>query len=224
MKATSADGVAIALKIGSEIICKASVGVAPAVGAKVGGESTWSARCIREAQPVSFSHTGEKAGTSYSAILVPLLHAGRAIGCCAAFAERADAFTPEHLRALLAIAATAVRGVTPEPQQPPASTEKIPDPRPSRTVSNEHLQEIEAELAAFAEAEKHRLRVAKVRKWALATVLVLATGASCFPDQLRDWAQPILQTIHSSGQSLPIRASERRRPTGAVAAQYRAGN
>lgn len=207
MKTTGADGIAIALKIGSEIICKASAGVAPAEGSKVQGDSTWSARCIREAQPISFSHSGERSGISYSAILVPLLHAGRAIGCCAAFAQRADAFTPDHVRALVAIAASAVSSVTPEPKQDPLPIPKA-DIGPSPALSAERLKEIETELVAFAAAEKHRSRMVTATKLTLASILVVAAFLSCFPDQVRGWAQPILQRVGQPFQSSPSRRSQ----------------
>lgn len=213
MKATGADGIAIALKIGSDIICKASVGIAPAEGSKVEGESTWSARCIREAQPISFSQSDERPGLSYSAILVPLLHAGRAIGCCAAFAQRADAFAPEHVHALVAIAASAVLSVTPEATQKPAPTIELKSEEPQRTqgMSAERLKEIEAELAAFAAFEKRRERKIIAAKWIFAVLFVLALAGSFVPDRVLSWVQPIVNGHHSTQDSAPPqRATEQR--------------
>lgn len=141
---TSAEGVAIALRAGNDIICEASVGAAPQVGSKVDGTSRWSARCLREAQPVSISHAGENSGRSYSAVLAPILHGGRAIGFCGAFATRADAFTPRHVRMLTAIAQSAARAVAPAPRMVPPKADvarKRATPSPSTHAQSESRRE-----------------------------------------------------------------------------------
>lgn len=227
MKATGADGVAFALKIGGDIVCAASVGAAPAVGSRVQGESTWSARCIREAQPISFSHSDERPGRSYSAILAPLLHAGQAFGCCAAFASRPDAFSPAHVRALVAIAASAVRSVTPEPKPQPAPPAppiiEAQEMRPAPTLSAERLKEIEAELASFAAAEQRRARRMVAAKSALAVAVLLVGAASFVPDRVIAWAQPIVHKIENSMHSSPSRQYQSA-PANAGTAAYTARN
>ena len=144
---TGADGVAIALRVGNEMICEASVGAAPQVGSKVDHGSKWSARCLREAQPVSVSHAGEDAQTSYSAILAPVLHCGRAIGFCGAFASRPDAFTPRHMRMLTAIAQAAARAVVPTPRLVPPKTD-LAQKRPAPGVATDASRPRKAEVIA----------------------------------------------------------------------------
>ena len=199
---TGADGIAVALKIDGDILCEASVGAAPAVGSKVDANSRWSTRCLTEAKPVCISHTGINPQASYSAILAPILHAGTAIGFCAAFASRAEAFTPAHVRILQEMARSAVRSVNGCPQAQPdlVSMQAV---LPPRQLSPELLKQVDEEIGAFSVEEKQRGRRQLISRCALASVLALATCASFFPDQIQQWAQPILYRINHSLPSAP---------------------
>lgn len=194
MKITRADGIAIALMSGDEIVCEASAGHAPEVGATVDGTSTWSVRCMRERQPVSFSQSLERG--SYSVVLVPLVRSGSAIGFCAAFAMRAEAFTPRHVRVLMRIAETAARSLAAPQAEAPQPVKEAAGSFPARKLSSEQLQEIEREIAAFAAAEKQRARLSTTVKSSVAVLLLIVVSASLFPDRVRDWSYKIDDSIH----------------------------
>ncbi|MGH9523568.1 MAG: GAF domain-containing protein [Terriglobales bacterium] len=201
MKITGADGVAIALAAEGHIVCQASAGHAPQVGSRIDMSSRWSVRCMRERQPVSFSHSLERG--SYSGVLVPLLRDGKAIGFFAAFATRAEAFNPRHVRVLMKIAETTVRNLAPEPRAETLPAKQAAEVSQSTAkVSSEQLDEIEREIAAFAIAEHRRARVTIATKATIGALAVILASACIFPDQVQRLSSPIAYRINRSFQSL----------------------
>jgi len=207
MAFTGADGLAIALDRGDGMVCEASIGAAPAIGAKVGPGSTLSEKCIREATTVIYSREADETGVAYSTILAPIILDSRAIGICAAFANRANAFTHLHLEALTATAAAVVRCDSAQPD-PVSRVGTVADtPRPP-ALNSEILKEMEGQIAEFAVWERRRARTALVLKFGIAVLLLCGFGSALAPERVAAWVAPIVNRLHHSPHQ------ELRRPTG----------
>lgn len=179
-----AEGVAIALKQGDDIVCQASVGAAPQEGSKLEAGSVLSAECMRSAAPVLHSRVSAGSAPAYSILLVPIVENGQTAGLCAAFSARENAFTAEHIASLTEIAGCVLEPRLPEPV---ADTVKPPEFDP------QSLETVEAQIADFAVAEKRRARAALAVKIAAAVLVLCALGASIVPDRVAGWMAPILR-------------------------------
>jgi GAF domain len=111
---TGGTGAAIALQRGDAFVCCASSGdTAPGLGALVDANSGLTGACIRETAAVISHDTGsdpradaalcEQLGIA-SLIAVPIVQSGKTIGVIEAFAAEVQAFGPEQLASLEALA------------------------------------------------------------------------------------------------------------------------
>src|ERR1051326_7483148 len=98
---TQASGVAIAVEDGSGIVCKASSGIAPQAGVRVEPRSGLSWECVRTREVVQCVDTETDPRVDRlvcrqlnmrSAMLVPVMKAGRIAGLVEVFSSRAHAF------------------------------------------------------------------------------------------------------------------------------------
>ena len=207
MAAMDADGLAIALDRGDGMVCEASSGEAPAVGAKVGPGSTLSDQCIREATLVAFSRDAGESGDAYSTVLAPIIWESRAIGLCVAFANRANAFADAHMAALAATATAVCRyGLK---RSSPAGAEVRDDPTDMPApglVDADLLKGIEDQITEFAALERRRSRKAMAVKCAVVALLLCGLGASFVPDRVNAWLAPIIQRLQRPPQHDPSRS------------------
>jgi hypothetical protein len=194
---TDADGLAIALDRGAGMVCEASIGIAPAIGEKVGPGSVLSEKCIREATTVTYTREADATGDAYSTILAPIMRDARAIGLCAAFANRANAFTDPHLAVLTETAAAVCRYDDPRPVPVNRETEPV-DTIDPRALNPEIVKGLEAQIAEFAVSERRRVRIAIAVKCGVVALLVGGLGASLVPDRVTTWVAPILERLHHS--------------------------
>ena len=203
LAALDAEGLAIALKQGDDIVCEASVGAAPKEGTKLDAGSVLSARCMRTAEPVVDSRPANGGAAAYSILLVPIVQNAEAIGLCAAFAARENAFTAEHVASLADTARSVLELRAPRPVP---SIAKPPEFDP------QSLEQVEAQIAGFARAEKRRVRTALAMKIAGAVVVLCALGASMMPDRVAAWVAPVVRRFerpatppHPSQTTVPNR-------------------
>ncbi len=92
VQAIQADGFAIALPHGKDIICECSAGLAPGAGTLVRKQG-YSGQCLSSATPVYCNRIGgSEGGAVPSALLVPIIVAGEAVGLLAAFSISRPAF------------------------------------------------------------------------------------------------------------------------------------
>jgi len=188
---TQADGLAIALDRGSGMLCEASTGAAPAVGTTVGPGSTLSETCIREGRVVAYTREADETGDAYSTVLAPIILESRAIGLCAAFANRANAFTDEHIAALKETAAAVCR-----------ITETVDVPAPAG-LSADILREMEDQIAEFAASERRRQRMAITVRFGVVLLLAFALTVSFAPERLAAWVSPIVKRLHLAPNKQP---------------------
>jgi putative methionine-R-sulfoxide reductase with GAF domain len=101
MTLTQASGVAIGLVEGSEVVCRASAGMAPDVGARIVIENGLSGECIRTGKIVRCDDTTQddrveqaarEALGLRSAVLVPIHSTGKIVGVLEAFSAESGAF------------------------------------------------------------------------------------------------------------------------------------
>jgi TonB family protein len=145
---TGAAGAAIALSEGAHMVCRASVGNAPSVGARINPDSGLSGECLRTGALVRCrdSETDSRADRSIcrslqirSILIVPLPHQGRPEGVLEVFSSEPNAFQPGDELALVQIAELV------------AETAGL-QPKPAATISNQRdtppvlLEEVATEL------------------------------------------------------------------------------
>lgn len=109
MTLTSADGAVVALRSGAEIVCRASVGTAPALGAVVPSDSGLAGECLRRRMVVWCRDTDSDPRVNREAcqklrlrstVLVPVLRQGRVEGLLEVFSSRPDIFDRGDLMAM----------------------------------------------------------------------------------------------------------------------------
>ena len=141
MAITGADGVAIALAEGNEILCRASVGpIAPDVGARLNPDSGFSGACFRtglivrcddaQKDPRVDPEVCRRMGLR-SIVAVPLMTEHGVIGLLAAFCTEAFGFNDSDVRSLSLLAELILAALQPEEELPPAPE---PDPCASHPV------------------------------------------------------------------------------------------
>ncbi len=112
MKLTSAEGAAVALRSGEQIVCRASVGTAPPRGAAV-AESGLSGECLRQRTVVWCRDTDSDPRVNREAcqrlhlrstVLVPVLRQGNLEGLLEVFSSRPDIFDQGDVAAMTRMA------------------------------------------------------------------------------------------------------------------------
>jgi N-acetylmuramoyl-L-alanine amidase len=127
---TGANGVAIALEEGGEIICRASSGtIAPDKRAKLNPNSGFSGACFRTGQIIRCDdtetdervnvHAARRLGTR-SMVAVPLIGRDGSVGLIEAFSSKAYAFQDSSIRSLNLLAELILGAMKPEVQSQPA--------------------------------------------------------------------------------------------------------
>ncbi len=127
---TGADGVAIALAEGNEILCRASAGaMAPDVGARLNPDSGFSGACFRtglivrcddaQKDPRVDPEVCRRMGLR-SMVAVPLMTEHGVIGLLAAFCTEAFGFNDSDVRSLSLLAELILAALQPEEELPPA--------------------------------------------------------------------------------------------------------
>ncbi|HEU5403610.1 MAG TPA: GAF domain-containing protein [Terriglobales bacterium] len=107
-EATSADGVAIALREGDQYLCRASLGFAPELGVAVRpGEGTCG-QCLAESRLVLAQ---DLPGEVKSALAAPVVVSGKVQGLIAVFSFRAGAFAASHSELLCCLASDIAEGL-----------------------------------------------------------------------------------------------------------------
>ncbi len=119
---TCAAGVAIALDVGGEIVCRASIGTAPEVGTQLGSGAGLSATCVRTGAVVCCADTSRdpradaascNALNIRSAIIAPVIQAGTAIGLVACFWAQPRAFDDGAVAAVSYVAGSIAPAAAP---------------------------------------------------------------------------------------------------------------
>ncbi len=134
---TGADGVAIALAEGNEILCRASVGaIAPDVGARLNPDSGFSGACFRTGLIVRCDDAQKDPRVDpevcrsmglRSMVAVPLMTEHGVIGLLGAFCTEAFGFNDSDVRSLSLLAELILAALQPEEELPLAPE---PDPEP----------------------------------------------------------------------------------------------
>ena len=146
---SGADGLALALPAGGEIVCAASFGMAPPAGVIIQPDAGLAGECLRTSVPVQCGDAARDcripprvaAQGFRSAALVPVLTGERAVGLIAAFSSYPYAFGEDHLALLHALAGlignekTASARVQARPLQQPWETRPAL-PLPARSPGN----------------------------------------------------------------------------------------
>jgi WD40 repeat protein len=105
---TGAEGVAIALREPGGLVCRGSVGNAPAMGSKVGAESRFTQECLTKGQVVtcrdtmidSRFKTAAAGGVPFrSAVAIPIQARGAVLGVIALFSSRPLVFGAQQVEA-----------------------------------------------------------------------------------------------------------------------------
>ncbi|HXW89172.1 MAG TPA: GAF domain-containing protein [Terriglobales bacterium] len=109
---TGAEGAFIALADAWGVVCRASAGEAPVVGARLQNEPSLTRECIESGQVVISGDSQEDFGASiaatssqlHSVVVVPVLGQGSVLGIVEILSARAGVFTTEHIAQLQRIA------------------------------------------------------------------------------------------------------------------------
>jgi len=113
LKLTAADGAVVALREGSQIVCRASVGMAPAVGTPVQSDSGLAGECLRQGTMVWCRDTDNDPRVNRpacqklrlrSTVLAPVLREGVVEGLVEIFSSRPDLFDRGDVLALTRMA------------------------------------------------------------------------------------------------------------------------
>ncbi|MDT8067280.1 MAG: GAF domain-containing protein [Terriglobia bacterium] len=107
-EATSADGVAVALREGDEFLCRASLGFAPEVGVVVQPGQGVCGQCLAESRLVL---SQDLPGEVKSALAAPIVIKGQIHGLIAAFSFRRGAFAASHSDLLCCLASDIAQGI-----------------------------------------------------------------------------------------------------------------
>jgi TonB family protein len=133
---TRAQGAAIALRGREGMLCRASTGMAPEVGAPVHAESGLSGLCLRTGQLIHCADTESDVRVNREAcrelnlravVVTPVSNTEGVQGVLEVFSSQAHAFTEQDLE-ILRRAARLIAGLAPEAALPVASEEAAPAP------------------------------------------------------------------------------------------------
>ena len=141
----SASGIAIALGTPQQMVCRASAGAAPSIGARLQSDSGLSGECVRTQLLVRCDDTESDARVDAgvcrqldlrSAVLVPILDAGAMRGVLEVFSNRPHAFASDDIRRFEQLAELIARimrepaGVLPPRTEPVVPAPVAPSPAP----------------------------------------------------------------------------------------------
>ena len=110
---TGAHGAALALRDGAAMVCRASVGAAPAVGVRLQGGSGLTGECARTASVVRCEDTEVDPRADRllcrrvnlrSTLIVPVMFGGEVVGVLETLSSRPRAFDEDHVRCLRGLA------------------------------------------------------------------------------------------------------------------------
>src|SRR5512146_2038492 len=107
-EATSADGVAIALRDGENFVCRASLGLAPELGVSVEPGQGVCGQCLSESRLILAQ---DLTGEVKSALAAPVVLKGKVEGLIAAFSFRPGAFAASHSDLLCCLASDIAQGL-----------------------------------------------------------------------------------------------------------------
>jgi N-acetylmuramoyl-L-alanine amidase len=151
---TGADGIAIALTEGDEILCRASAGsMAPDRGARLDPNSGFSGACFRtglivrcddsEKDPRVDREACRRMGL-LSMVAVPLVTERGVIGLLAAFCREAFGFNDSDVRSLSLLAELILAALKPEEDEPPAENEPAVAENGDRLPNMQTLRDVMA--------------------------------------------------------------------------------
>jgi hypothetical protein len=109
IKLTKAEGGAIALLNGDKMICRATYGLAPDVGAPISAESTLTSECVRTGKVVHCNDAEADQRVNQqicrdlnlrSSLILPILYSGTVRGVLEVFSPTPDAFGEKHVALL----------------------------------------------------------------------------------------------------------------------------
>ena len=138
LAAAEADGAAIALVSGEEIVCRATAGdIAPPPGTKLNTESGISGACVRSGRwlrcddPRLDPHVDRESCAALginSVLAVPIGQRGDILGLIEVFSRTPYAFKENHCSALQELARIVALSLRPEAPQEPAVAASAPEP------------------------------------------------------------------------------------------------
>ncbi|HEY6937782.1 MAG TPA: GAF domain-containing protein, partial [Terriglobales bacterium] len=144
LAAAEADGAAIALVNGEEIMCRATAGdVAPPPGTKLNTESGISGACVRSGRwlrcddPRLDPHVDRESCAALginSVLAVPIGQRGDILGLIEVFSRTPYAFKENHCSALQELARIVALSLRPEAPQEPAVAASAPEPAPEAAL------------------------------------------------------------------------------------------
>src|SRR5690348_12788180 len=144
LAAAEADGAAIALVNGEEIVCRATAGdIAPPPGTKLNTESGISGACVRSGRwlrcddPRLDPHVDRESCAALginSVLAVPIGQRGDILGLIEVFSRRPYAFKENHCSALQELAKIVALSLRPEAPQAPAAAASAPAPAPEAAL------------------------------------------------------------------------------------------
>ena len=167
MRLTSAEGAVVALRQGKQIVCRASVGVAPAVGAPLQQDSGLAGECVRRGVLVWCPDTNEDERVNRevcqqlnlrATVLAPIVRGGQVQGMLEVFSSRPHIFDRGDVMAMTRLADIVAgmleKGETAPFSQPAASSvvqepeaQSAPLPAPPETAPTA-APRVEAQAAA----------------------------------------------------------------------------
>ncbi len=152
MTLTSAEGAVVALRSGTAIVCRASVGTAPALGAVVSTDTGLTGECLRQRMVVWCRDTDSDPRVNREAcqklrlrstVLAPVLRQGRVEGLLEVFSSRPDIFDRGDVMAMTRMAeliaemlAKQEANAAPREAAPaPMAAQPVQSPKPTREAA-----------------------------------------------------------------------------------------
>ena len=145
-----ADGAAIALAEGEDIVCRATAGeIAPPPGTKLNTESGISGACVRSGRwlrcddPRLDPHVDRESCAAlgiHSVLAVPIGQRGDILGLIEVFSRTPYAFKENHCSALQELAKIVALSLRPEAPQAPAVAPPAPEPAPEAALEEPPVQ------------------------------------------------------------------------------------
>ena|SRR5579864_525806 len=140
---TSADGAAIALRDGEQIVCFASTGIAPEVGVRVQANTGLTRECLRSGLTVRADDTQNDARVDAEAcsalgiksiVVVPLFSQGNTVGVLQVLSGKTAAFVHADVLVLPQVAELIMRLV--EKRELPSPEQSSANRSPGKAISN----------------------------------------------------------------------------------------
>ena len=156
---THADGVAVAVRDQSGVICRASTGDAPEVGSRLRPDSALTRECFESGQVVICEDTETdhrvRSSTAQSlrlrsAVVVPLEVSGSILGVIEILSSRPFAFDTTHIAGLRRIAELLAPALAAAPAQPEGPKESVFAPAPAPVHAEEPKSRLRLLLVAGA--------------------------------------------------------------------------